>query len=240
MIHYLFDIDGTLVRAGGAGARSLAAVMLARYGVADAAKGVNAAGRTDPSIVEEIFAKALGRAPQAGEVDAVIAAYLDELDRALGGATSTLRVLPGAADVLRWLAARGDATLAVATGNVRHGARIKLRHANLHAHFDLDRTGGYGCDSAIRAELVARAVERAGGTPHDTFVVVGDTVHDVSAARAVGAMCVAVTTGSDRAETLRAAGADHVIDNLDELRAWHDQTRLQSRSTQRRVPSATP
>ena len=221
MIHYLFDIDGTLVRAGGAGARSLAAVMEARYGVADAARGVNAAGRTDPSIVEEIFAKALGRAPEAGEVDAVIAAYLDELDRALGGATSTLRVLPSAGDVLHWLATCAGTTLAVATGNVRHGARIKLRHARLDAHFDLDRTGGYGCDSAVRAELVARAVERAGATARDTVVVVGDTVHDVSAAHAVGALCVAVTTGSDRAETLTAAGADAVIDGLDELRAWH-------------------
>ena len=219
MIHYLFDIDGTLLRAGGAGARSLAAVMLARYGVADAARGVNAAGRTDPSIVEEIFDRALGRRPEAGEVDAVIAAYLDELDRALAAATSTLRVLPGAGDVLAWLATCAGTTCAVATGNVRHGARIKLRHARLDPHFDLERTGGYGCDSAVRAELVARAVARAGATAADTVVVVGDTVHDISAARAVGALCVAVTTGSDRAEAL--AGADAVIDGLDELRAWH-------------------
>lgn len=221
MIHYLFDIDGTLLRAGGAGARSLAAVILARYGVADAARGVNAAGRTDPSIVEEIFDKALGRRPEAGEVDAVIAAYLDELDRALAAATTSLRVLPGASDVLLHLAGCGDVSLAVATGNVRHGARIKLRHARLEAHFDLDRTGGYGCDSAIRPELVARAVERAGARTGDTVVVVGDTVHDVSAARAVGALCVAVTTGSDRADVLAAAGADAVIDGLDALRAWH-------------------
>jgi len=219
LIHYLFDIDGTLMRAGGAGARSLAAVMRARYGVDDAARGVNAAGRTDPSIVDEIFAKALGRRPEPGEVDAVIAAYLAELDRALAATTSTLRVLPGAGDILVWLAGCAGTTLAVATGNVRDGARIKLRHARLDAHFDLDRTGGYGCDSAIRAELVARAVERAGAAAGDTVVVVGDTVHDISAARAVGALCVAVTTGSDRAEAL--AGADAVIDGLDELRAWH-------------------
>lgn len=219
MIHYLFDIDGTLLRAGGAGARSLAAVMLARYGVTDAARGVNAAGRTDPSIVDEIFAKALGRAPEVGEADTVIAAYLDELDRALGSGATTLRVLPGAADVLRWLAAREECSVAVATGNVRHGARIKLRHAQLHEHFDLDRTGGYGCDSAIRAELVARAVERAGAKTGDVVVVVGDTVHDISAARAVGALCVAVTTGSDTADAL--VGADAVIDGLGELATWH-------------------
>ncbi len=221
MIHYLFDIDGTLVRAGGAGARSLAAVMMTRYGVADACRGISAAGRTDPAIVHEIFEKALGRAPAEGESEAVIAAYLEELDRALGTSGSTLRVLPGAADTLHALAARPEVRLAVATGNVRGGARIKLHHAGLAPHFDLDRTGGSGCDSAVRAVLVARAVERAGAGPADTVVVVGDTVHDVNAARAVGAVCVGITTGSDPAEVLSAAGADVVIDELPALVPWH-------------------
>lgn len=221
MIHYLFDIDGTLVRAGGAGARSLAAVMHARYGVADAARGIAAAGRTDPAIVHEMFERALGRGPHDGELDAVLAAYLDALDRELGLPSSTLRVLPGAHDALAWLAGRPDVRVAVATGNVRHGARIKLTHAGLAGHFDLDRTGGYGCDSAVRAELVARAVERAGAGPADTVVVVGDTVHDVAAAQAVGALCVAVTTGTESAGALAAAGADVVLDGLVALVPWH-------------------
>ncbi len=221
MIHYLFDIDGTLVRAGGAGARSLSAVMLARYGISDATRGLAAAGRTDPAIVHEMFERALGRPPATAELDGVIAAYLDELDRALGGADSTLRVLPGAHAALAWLAARPDVSLAVATGNVRAGARIKLERAGLAGHFDLDRTGGYGCDSAVRTELVARAVGRAGAGSDDTVVVVGDTVHDVAAAIAVGAVCVAVTTGGDRAEVLADAGADVVLDDLAALVPWH-------------------
>jgi len=221
MIHYLFDIDGTLVRAGGAGARSLAAVMLARYGVNDATRGVAAAGRTDPAIIVEMFQRALGRAPDPIELIEVIDAYLDTLDRELGGPASTMRILPGAQDTLAWLAARPDVRLAVATGNVRRGAHLKLHHAGLVAHFDLDRTGGYGCDSAVRAELVARAVERAGAGPADAVVVVGDTVHDVTAAKAVGALCVAVTTGGIAAKTLHAAGADMVLEDLTALVPWH-------------------
>ncbi|MBE7449413.1 MAG: HAD family hydrolase [Kofleriaceae bacterium] len=223
MIHYLFDIDGTLLRAGGAGARALTRVMEARHGVADACRGLTAAGRTDPDIVRELFERALGRAPTTAEIEDVIAAYLEELERTLAGPASTLRVLPGARAALDWLAGRDRVSLAIATGNVRGGARIKLDHAGLADRFDLDRTGGYGCDSPIRAELVARAVERAGAGAADTVVVVGDTVHDVSAARAVGALCVAVTTGGDRAEVLAGAGADVVIDHLDALASWHDQ-----------------
>jgi phosphoglycolate phosphatase-like HAD superfamily hydrolase len=224
VIHYLFDIDGTLIKAGGAGARSLSAVMLARYGVTDATRGVPAAGRTDPAIVRDMFERALGRAPDVIELDEVIEAYLDTLDQELAKPASTLRVLPGAADALTWLAARPACRLAVATGNVRRGAGVKLRHARLAEHFDHDRTGGYGCDSPIRAELVARAVERAGAGPADTVVVVGDTVHDVTAAQAVGATCVAVTTGGVAASVLRDAGAAHVLDDVGGLPAWHAAT----------------
>ena len=58
----------------------------------------------------------------------------------------------------------------------------------------------------------------------DTAVVVGDTVHDVAAARACGARVVAVTTGADDRATLEAAGADVVFDGLAPLCAWHQAT----------------
>lgn len=221
MIHYLFDIDGTLLKAGGAGARSLSQVMLAKYGVPDACRGIAAAGRTDPAIVRDMFERALGRLPDVIELDEVIASYLDTLDQELRGPKSTLRVLPGAQDSLAWLAARADVRVAIATGNVRRGAHIKLRHAGLAEHFDLDRTGGYGCDSPVRAELVRRAVERAACGPDDAVVVVGDTVHDVTAALAVGARCVAVATGGVPTETLRKAGACAVLPDVGGLPAWH-------------------
>lgn len=218
-VHYLFDIDGTLLRAGGAGLRALSAVMQTRYGVADGCRGLAAAGRTDPSIVAEIFVRNLGRDATPAEIDDVIALYLIELKDQLAG--GGLRILPDAATVLSWLGARPDVRLAIATGNVRHGARLKLERADLANHFDLDTQGGFGCDSADRATLVARAVARAGVGDRDTVIVVGDTVHDVRAAQAVGATCVAVTTGGDTRETLEAAGASAVFDGLGAIPDWH-------------------
>lgn len=216
MIAYLFDIDGTLVRAGGAGVRSLGAVMRARYGD-ECTHGIDAAGRTDGWIVEQMIRRGLGRAPTDGEIDAIVAAYLAELDAELTR-RPTLTVLPDADRVLGWLRARPEVKLGVATGNVAAGARIKLTHARLDHHFAF---GGYGCDSTVRAELVACAIGRAGVAPGDTAVVVGDTVHDVAAARACGALCVAVTTGGDRRDTLEAAGADVVFDGLAPIVDWH-------------------
>jgi phosphoglycolate phosphatase len=215
VIGYLFDIDGTLVRAGGAGLRSLAAVMAERYGVGDAGRGVVAAGRTDGAIVDEMVRTALGRAPVVGEVDAILADYLARLGTALATSQWTL---PDADRVLTWLGARADVRLGVATGNVAAGAELKLRCADLARHFSF---GGYGCDSIVRSELVARAIVRGGFGATDVVVVVGDTVHDVAAAHACGARCVAVTTGGNDRATLEAAGADVVFDGLAAIPDWH-------------------
>lgn len=217
MIAYLFDLDGTLLRAGGVGARSLATVFAARHGVADAARGIRFHGRTDRMIVGDMFRGALGREGTADEVDAILADYLLELERALP-TYDGFRVLPDADDVLRWLALQPGVRIGVATGNVAGGARLKLARAGLEHHFGF---GGYGCDSPVRAELVACAARRAGAGAGDTVVVVGDTVLDVEAARANHALCVAVATGGDDRATLEASGADVVMDRLGELPAWH-------------------
>ena len=52
---YLFDIDGTLLLSGGAGARALEGAFAARFGLAGAMDGVQLGGKTDPNIVEEVF-----------------------------------------------------------------------------------------------------------------------------------------------------------------------------------------
>jgi phosphoglycolate phosphatase len=126
-------------------------------------------------------------------------------------------VLAGVGDALAWLAVRPEVLLGVATGNVRAGADAKLAAAGLAGYFAL---GGYGSDSHLRAELVAAAIAR-GRQRADIreVVVVGDTVHDISAARACGAVACAVATGSDPAEAL--GHADAVLDSMAELPAWH-------------------
>ena len=50
--------------------------------------------------------------------------------------------------------------------------------------------------------------------PRPTVFLFG-TPRDVHAATAIGAVCLAVTTGSHDAESLREAGADRVVDRLD-------------------------
>lgn len=214
-ILYLFDIDGTLMHAAGSGRTAFDAVFAELHSLANACEGIGFGGKTDPAIIAEVYDARLGRPPTAAEVAAFLGAYLPRLHQLL--AAGGVEVLGGVEDALAYLKARPDVVLGVATGNVRAGADAKLAAAGLLHWFEL---GGYGCDSHLRAELVARAIERgrARGDVREV-VVVGDTIHDIAAARACNATVCAVATGADPAEAL--AGADAVFASMAELPAWH-------------------
>lgn len=215
MILYLFDIDGTLLHAHGSGRGAFDAVMIEHHGIADASNGIRYGGKTDHAIIDEIFEARLGRRSTVAERDAFIASYLPRLQTMLS--EQGVEVLDGVVDALTYLSQRRDARLGIATGNVKEGARAKLAAAGLEAWFDY---GGYGCDSVLRAELVARAIERGReGRDVREVIVVGDTIHDISAARACNATVIAVATGADPADKL--AHADAVFTSMRELPAWH-------------------
>lgn len=215
MILYLFDIDGTLLHAHGSGRAAFDQVFERHHGIADASAGIRYGGKTDPAIVDEIYQARLGRTATPAEHAAFLDAYLPILRAQL--AAQGVEVLAGVVDTLTFLADRGDVALAIATGNVRAGADAKLAAARLERWF---AWGGYGCDSHLRAELVSAAIAR-GREQHAVreVVVVGDTIHDIAAARACGATVCAVATGSDPAHAL--GHADAVFASMAELPAWH-------------------
>jgi phosphoglycolate phosphatase-like HAD superfamily hydrolase len=220
----LFDVDGTLVLSGGAGARALDRAFQALHGVADGMKGIGPGGKTDPAIVREIFVTKLGRAPTSAEMDAIYRAYLPFLAEEVASSRGFV-VMPGVASLLAGLTAREDVLLGLVTGNIEEGARIKLARPGLIRHF---RFGGFGSDSEDRDHLTRIGVERgralAGGMRRETgraaaaaaerVIVVGDTLHDIKAGRSVGALTVAVATGSVPYEALAIDSADVVLRDL--------------------------
>jgi phosphoglycolate phosphatase len=214
----LFDIDGTLIRTGGAGGRALARAVHGLHGWPDALRGMDLSGQTDPAIIEAIFVARRGHAPTPEEVDRLLEAYLPLLAEELQRAPEKVRVLPGVDAAIRAALALG-ALVGLATGNVEPAARHKLEAAGLWTRFGF---GGYGSDAHARAELVARAIARGEarlGRKVDgrEVVVIGDTPLDVAAAHACGARSVAVATGGASMDDLRASGAHLVIETLDEL-----------------------
>ncbi len=214
----LFDIDGTLVSCGGAGKRAMQTAFRKLHG-RDDVLDFPFGGLTDRAIVRSGL-RALSADDGPESVARLIDCYLVHLRLQLPAA-SEYRVLPGVEPLLDALATLGDLALGLGTGNVEAGAREKLAHGGLWERFEF---GGFGCDDEDRARLLAagarRGAKRLGVEQRACrVVVIGDTPRDVAAAQAIGAECVAVTTGSYAQAELRDAGADSVLRDLTELDA---------------------
>lgn len=211
----LFDVDETLVHTGGSGARSWKAAFQKLYGIPADIGQHSSAGETDPQVARATFAGVLGRDPSDDELDRIYAQYLLHLaDDIL--VSEQYRVLPGAQDTLVRLGNEG-VMLGVVSGAMEGAARTKLIPADLNRFFIF---GAYGSDSPDRGELTTIAIAKAarlhrGLAATDVFVV-GDTPHDIEAARAAGAVSVGVASGHFSVEELSAAHADHVLSSLED------------------------
>jgi len=209
---FLFDIDGTLVDAAGAGRRALCSSFARFVGRDDVLDEISFAGMTDPAIVRAGLLVA-GVAQDPGLMQAILDDYVQKLPAALEQ-TPDFRMLDGVAGALEVAGRCGEVGLG--TGNVAVGARYKLEPLGLWSRF---RFGGYGCDAEERGALLyagaCRGAHRTGTPVGDCQVrVIGDTPHDIAAAHAIGASCMAVATGRFRADALRERGADLVVDAL--------------------------
>jgi phosphoglycolate phosphatase len=211
----LWDVDYTLVNAGGLGTRMYEAAFRELFG-RDLLNVAPKAGRTDRAIGLDTLALA-GIAEPGVHVDDFLAVLARQSAAADGTVRHDVRAMPGASAVLAALADVG-ARQSVLTGNVRPLAELKLGLAGLGEHLDLD-VGAYGDMHEVRAELVPvarQAARRAYGADFGgrSTVLVGDTSLDVAAALAAGARAVGVATGSFPANELAAAGAHVVLPDL--------------------------
>ena len=213
VIVYHFDIDGTLVSAGGAGKAALIDALAEAFGVAHTLDRLVLSGRTDRAISGDLLGLC-GLDDTDDHRARLLAAYLRLLPATL--ATRPGRVLPGVPRLLDRLAATPGVVVGLITGNVPDGARIKLGHFGLWERFTF---GGYGDRHADRDD-VARdalaAVERHLGRAVDPrrVRVIGDTPHDVRCARAIGARAVGVLTGWHGRDEMAACAPDLLLDDL--------------------------
>ncbi len=216
---YLFDIDGTLVDTGGAGMAALNEATCEIFG--HSGPPLDLAGATDLGIVLGIHGH-FSVEPTPERIAAYFEIYQQRLDWNLAHGGFTGRVFEGAAILLEELSARGTSTIGLLTGNIAGGAASKVRHYGLAAYFHF---GAYGCDHPDRNRLGPIALERAAThagrqfTAEETWVI-GDTPKDIACAHAIGARCLAVSTGTFSASQLEAHGADRVVDSLDQALAW--------------------
>jgi phosphoglycolate phosphatase len=211
----LFDIDGTLINTGGAGAASWRLAFDELYGIpADIGKFTDT-GMTDPAVGRKTFEAVLKREPERKEFTRLMERrnfYLHETVEESKG----YEVLTGVNELLPKLIDEGY-LLGIVTGNVETAAHIKLHRANLNRFFSF---GGYGSDADERGEVTRIALKRASQVygekiDSDQAFAVGDTPLDVTGAHTAGIECVGVGSHKYSAEQLREAGADYAIASLE-------------------------
>ena len=212
----LFDVDGTLLSAQGAGRRALGRALEAVYGTRGAIDRYAFPGKTDLRIVFDV----MGAAGLAADVvrerlDECFEAYTRALAEEIGDG-SWVVLLPGVAELVRRLERTDDVVLGLLTGNIEAGARIKLEPTGLLPAF---RTGAFGSDHADRGALPSLASRRAHALtgyafrPHEVLVL-GDTPLDIECARGFGAVAVAVATGQHTCEQLLAERPDLLFESF--------------------------
>lgn len=209
----LFDLDGTLIDSVPDIARAVDRTLLA-LGLppAGSSRVRGWVGRGSRRLLGDALRTAGGAEPPEALLDAALAHYLEDY---LADCVRETRPFPGARELLRAL---GGAGIACACVTNKPGA-ITQRILD-----GLGLAGAFGCvvggDSGAGVKPAPGPLQRAMaaiGVGATETVMVGDSRHDVEAARAARVPVVCVRGGYNHGEDIRAAAPDAVVGSLFEL-----------------------
>lgn len=212
----LFDIDGTLLTANGAGRPAVESALADLTGGPISTEGISFSGKTDPQILREVLAHndvdphwTNGRFAEAVE------AFRHTMHRVFDPAR--VDALDGATALVERLADEAQAQLALLTGNLEEMAYLKVGAIGFdRGHFPF---GAFGSDDEDRNVLPGIALERAATHARRSFggsdtVIIGDTPRDIECGRAAGCMTVAVATGRYDRDALAEHAPDVLLGSL--------------------------
>lgn len=217
----LFDIDGTLTRSHN-GYVPFNQAILSTFGVPGDIRSVIPDGNTDPLIVTDIFSKASIVIQDLDDKWEEFSINLRQCySQALKNGDTTVRALPGAAELLKALSSHEIFGCSVVTGNLEPMAQVKLEAAGLYSYL---YRGAYGSDSPRRAdlpEIARRRCEAAFGTSfaRSECIVIGDTPRDLEAARHNHMKCILIGTGRYPTDELFSCNADRCLSGLTDTAA---------------------
>lgn len=224
----LFDIDGTLISS------SMASVAYWEKRLSAVFEEVHHTpitfqldihaynGMVDKQVMRKI-GEQLGISREA--FDAGYPMAKDVFHRILKNAMSEGKIHYGriedAAKLVALVKKQSDLAYGVLTGNIEVNAWLKLADAGYKDEFVF---GVFGDEAEQRSDLVKGSFAKAEKHFGETFLaenvwIIGDTVHDIRAAKHAGVRSIAVTTGYTSTEGhLLSEGADLVVSSLMDVR----------------------
>jgi phosphoglycolate phosphatase len=216
----LFDIDGTLMRCGGAGMRAMFHVADQMFGQDFKWEGIEAAGNLDPLIFSQ--AEQINQLPSCETRHRQFHdAYIQRLAHEFQISGGKVEIMPGVHMILEQLRVREqqrqDIQLGLLTGNYAQAVPIKLQAIGVdHRWFGIHAFGDEAPSRPALVELAMRKYEASLGHKADPrgVIVIGDTPRDVACAKAHDAKVLAVATGGYTMDQLSQCGADRTVENL--------------------------
>ena len=99
-------------------------------------------------------------------------------------------------------------------------AKVILEHFDLMKYFTCVVGSELDGSRVKKAEVVAEALRQAGVTDLSESVMIGDREHDIIGAKANGLASIGVLYGYGDREEHEAAGADHIMETVEELKKY--------------------
>ncbi|MFD0314656.1 HAD family hydrolase [Streptomyces flavalbus] len=218
----LWDIDRTLVYVGDIDRqvyREAFAEIVGRPAEHLPARGT---GVTMPLAIRSLL---LDNGVPEPDVPHLVPRMVELLPNRLAAHSEDLReqgvLMPGAVAALEAVRAQPNLVPTVVTGNLKPNAVLKLEAFDLGRYLDTE-IGGYSSDNDHRPALVAVAQKRAQAKYGSAFarsntVIIGDSLEDVRTGLEGGAPVIGVASGKTTAAELTSAGADVVLDGLEDV-----------------------
>lgn len=192
----LFDIDGTLLKAGGIVRHAMGDALQQVFGTRGDIIDASFIGATDLGVVHNLMTR---EGFSTREIDARFSKLTEVYGPILRDKLASwddFRICPGIPGILDRLRDNGT-SLGLVTGNCRIGAKVKLERGGLWDYFSF---GAYGDETADRTEICRLAHQRGetevgSDIPKDQVILVGDSPNDIRAANQYGIKVLAVYSG---------------------------------------------
>ena len=122
----------------------------------------------------------------------------------------------GVDDLLTQLKECGK-TIVLATSKPTVFAEIILKHFGLRSYFDCVVGSELDGTRVKKGDVIAYALEEIGVTDKSKVVMIGDRDNDILGAKENGLDCIGVLYGHGSREELQTAGADAIVETVEEL-----------------------
>ena len=217
----LWDIDGTILSAKGAGPQAFDRATLEHFCYEIPISSIDWPGATDYAIAYALLNKA-GRTVAREEAQVLIDRYLSYLPDML--VKTNARAIEGTRELLEYFHGSNSIHQALLTGNVSRGSDIKLGYLGVNHYF---RFVAFADHSDQRNDLSRYALTLAREHLHpewspEQVYVIGDTPKDIECGKHIGAHTIAVATGHHTVAELEAHKPTRVFDSFAEPQALID------------------